>query len=55
MDQQCFLSSPRQTPGPGSEIDAIGYFSRMDYLQQPKQVPGVLIILEGLRGDNLID
>jgi hypothetical protein len=38
-----------------AEIAEIGYFSRLDYRLQPRQVPGVLVILERLFQDKMID
>ena len=55
MEQDCFLVSKQLDPVASAEINAIQYFSLQEYLQQPNQAPGVIMILQQLQVNNLID
>jgi len=55
MEQDCFLCELRVIPIPAAEIGALEYFTVNSYTLQPKQVPGVVMILQLLKEDRLID
>lgn len=55
MEQECFLCNLRQEPVAAAEIGAIRYFSSADYAAEPCQVPGVLLVFEQLKKDDLAD
>jgi hypothetical protein len=55
MEQDCFLCELREAPIPAAEIGALEYFTVGSYSTQPKQVPGVVMILQLLKEDELID
>ena len=55
MEQDCFLINKPITPSAAAEIGALKYFSLEEYLQQECKAPGVIIILEKLKKDNLVD
>lgn len=55
MHQDCFRYDLQTTPQPAAEIGALQWFDTIAYSIQPAQVPGVLIIMDRLRADNLID
>ena len=55
MEQDCYLHELNQTPNPGGEIGQIQYFDSEAYSTQASQVPGVIMIMQQLKNDNLID
>lgn len=55
MHQDCFLSKLPHQPRPAAEIGELRYFSTADYQHEPQQVPGVIMVMDRLRADNLID
>ncbi len=55
MEQDCFLINHSIYPQPVAEIGAIKYFSLQEYLLQPNQAPGAVMILEQLTAAKLID
>src|SRR6266700_2971985 len=46
MEQDCFLYELQETPLPNAEISALDYFDCAGYALQPKQAPGVVMIME---------
>jgi 8-oxo-dGTP pyrophosphatase MutT (NUDIX family) len=55
MEQECFSCQLDETPCAAGEIQAIRYFDSGSYYKEPVQVPGVRILLEKLKKDNLIN
>ena len=55
MEQECFLYAPIHEPTAGAEIGSIRYFKIDDYLPEPAQVPGVIMIMQQLREEDWID
>ena len=55
MEQDCFLISKPVTPVPSGEIGEIRYFSEAEYHKEVNTAPGVIMILELLKSDDLID
>jgi 8-oxo-dGTP pyrophosphatase MutT (NUDIX family) len=55
MEQDCYLHEMNQIPNPGEEIGEIQYFDSQTYSFQPSQVPGVIMIMQQLKKDDLID
>ena len=55
MEQDCFLYNGSEIPVAAAEIGELRYFSLEDYLQQQRQAPGAILILEKLKKDRLID
>jgi 8-oxo-dGTP pyrophosphatase MutT (NUDIX family) len=55
MEQDCYLHELNQTPNPGEEIAEIQFFDSQTYSFQPSQVPGVIMIMQQLKRDDLID
>ena len=55
MEQDCYMYELDETPRIAAEIDALGYFDRKGYALEPSQVPGVVILMQQLKKDNLID
>jgi 8-oxo-dGTP pyrophosphatase MutT (NUDIX family) len=55
MEQDCFLYLNNDVFSPAGEIESIRYFDRAGYALESKQVPGVLIVMEKLKKDDLID
>ncbi len=55
MEQDCFILQRSIKPVAAGEIGELKYFSSKDYMRETKQAPGVIMILEKLRSDNLID
>ncbi|HLK29264.1 MAG TPA: NUDIX domain-containing protein [Puia sp.] len=55
MEQDCYLYEMNEMPSPSAEIHAIKYFNSNDYLFEPKQVPGVVMILKKLKSDDVVD
>jgi 8-oxo-dGTP pyrophosphatase MutT (NUDIX family) len=55
MEQDCYLYDLNQPPSPSAEINAVKYFDNKYYASEPKQVPGVVMILIKLKNDGLID
>jgi len=55
MEQDCYMYELDETPRMAAEIDALGYFDRKGYALEPSQVPGVVILMQQLKKDNLID
>ncbi len=54
MEQDCFLHNLVETPKPTAEINDIKYFSTNSY-QSETQVPGVVLLMQKLKEDDLID
>jgi 8-oxo-dGTP pyrophosphatase MutT (NUDIX family) len=54
MEQDCFLLTKEIHPRPAAEIGALQYFSLEEYLQQIKQAPGAVMILQQLSAAGLI-
>jgi 8-oxo-dGTP pyrophosphatase MutT (NUDIX family) len=55
MEQDCYLYELKEMPSPSAEINAVKYFNNKDYSFEPKQVPGVVMILKKLEADMLVD
>jgi ADP-ribose pyrophosphatase YjhB (NUDIX family) len=55
MEQDCFIHDLKQLPEPGAEINGVRYFDRFSYSLESDQVPGVVILMQQLKQDNLID
>ncbi|PWT95709.1 MAG: DNA mismatch repair protein MutT [Bacteroidetes bacterium] len=55
MQQECFMYELKEEPNPNSEIGEIKYFDLETYLQEQFRVPGVVMVLEKLKEDNLVD
>jgi 8-oxo-dGTP pyrophosphatase MutT (NUDIX family) len=55
MEQDCFIYNLFETPNPSAEIEALNYFNTGSYGREPSQVPGVIILMQQLKKDNLID
>ena len=55
MEQDCFLYDLQEQPRPAAEIGDLRYFDTNTYKEQPRQVPGVVMIMHQLRADDLID
>jgi 8-oxo-dGTP pyrophosphatase MutT (NUDIX family) len=55
MEQDCFLVNKNVEPVASAEIGELRYFSLEEYLWQANIAPGVVRVLEILKGDNLID
>lgn len=55
MEQDCFLYELSHNPKPSAEIEAFKYFDTVDYSFEPSQVPGVIILMNQLKKDNLIN
>ncbi len=54
MEQDCFLHNLVETPKPTAEIDDIKYFNSNSYRSET-QVPGVVLLMQKLKEDDLID
>lgn len=54
MEQDCFLLQREIQPAAAAEIGELGYFSLEEYLQQIKQAPGAVMILQQLSAAGLI-
>ncbi|MGU9938350.1 NUDIX domain-containing protein [Empedobacter brevis] len=54
MEQDCFLYDLKEDIKPTNEIEAVGYFSFEEYLQEEIQVIGVLKVYEELKKNQLI-
>jgi 8-oxo-dGTP pyrophosphatase MutT (NUDIX family) len=55
MEQDCYINDLTEIPQTAAEIEALDYFNTASYAFEPGQVPGVVILMEQLRKDNLID
>lgn len=55
MQQDCFMYDLQETPIPAAEIGDLHYFDTDSYRKEPQQVPGVVILLQQLRKEDLID
>jgi len=55
MEQDCFIHDLKQLPEPGAEIKRVHYFDSFSYSLESEQVPGVIILMQQLKRDNLID
>jgi 8-oxo-dGTP pyrophosphatase MutT (NUDIX family) len=55
MEQDCFLLKQAIKPVAAAEIAALQYFSLEDYLNEPNQAPGAIMVLEQLKQEGLID
>jgi 8-oxo-dGTP pyrophosphatase MutT (NUDIX family) len=55
MEQDCYLYELNQKPSVSREIAEIQYFDSQTYSSQPSQAPGVILIMQQLKRDNLID
>ncbi len=54
MEQDCFLMRREITAAPAAEIGELRYFSLAEYLQEPQQAPGAVMILQQLTMAGLI-
>ncbi|SHF38825.1 ADP-ribose pyrophosphatase YjhB, NUDIX family [Pedobacter caeni] len=54
MEQDCFFYDLTEEIVPSNEIDEVAYFDLQTYLQEPAQVPGVLMLFQSLERDGLI-
>lgn len=54
MEQECFIYKLTEEMTPSKEIEALHYFDLDEYLKEPAQVPGVLILFSSLSKDGLI-
>ncbi|MDP4263786.1 MAG: NUDIX domain-containing protein [Bacteroidota bacterium] len=55
MEQDCFIIHKPVEPVAAAEIGELKYFSLGEYLDQASKAPGVIMILEKLKSDNLVD
>ena len=55
MEQDCFLLNRLIIPTPSAEIAELKYFSLEEYLNEAKQAPGVIMILQKLKTEQMID
>jgi 8-oxo-dGTP pyrophosphatase MutT (NUDIX family) len=55
MKQDCFRADLPASPSATAEIGELRYFDTSRYLLERQQVPGVIIVMEQLKKDNLID
>ena len=55
MEQDCFLVLRPIEPIPSAEISSLQYFTLQDYLLEPRQAPGAIMILEILKEKGEID
>ena len=55
MEQDCFLLLRDVEPRASAEIGALRHFSLHEYLQEPTQAPGAVMILEELTKAGLIE
>jgi 8-oxo-dGTP pyrophosphatase MutT (NUDIX family) len=54
MQQDCFFCILSETPRPTAEIDEVQYFNSISYTKEC-QVPGVILLMQKLKEDDLID
>lgn len=54
MEQECFLLTQQVNPVAMAEIGELRYFNKEEYLHQPAQVPGVLMVFDQLKKDGLL-
>jgi len=54
MEQDCFFHDLLLTPIPNAEIKSLKYFDRDSYRSET-QVPGVVLLMQKLKEDDLID
>ncbi|MFT3681006.1 MAG: NUDIX domain-containing protein [Ferruginibacter sp.] len=56
MEQDCFfINRPVEVLYPSAEIGAVKYFTLSEYLQEERQAPGAVMILQQLVDDQYID
>ena len=55
MEQDCFFLHRDITPQASAEIGELKYFTMNEYLLQPNQAPGAIMILQHLHNDGFID
>jgi 8-oxo-dGTP pyrophosphatase MutT (NUDIX family) len=55
MEQDCYRCDLSDKPLPGTEIEAVRYFDAASYLEEPRLVPGIILLLEHLKADRLLD
>jgi 8-oxo-dGTP pyrophosphatase MutT (NUDIX family) len=55
MEQDCFLLNKRVEPKASAEIGELRFFALKEYLAEINTAPGAVMILEKLKGDNLVD
>jgi 8-oxo-dGTP pyrophosphatase MutT (NUDIX family) len=55
MEQDCYTTSQLVSPSAAAEIGSISYFNLPQYLAQPRQAPGAVMILQQLTLQGLID
>ena len=55
MAQDCYRYELREEPRPAAEIGALRYFDTAAYRAEPRQAPGVVMIMRQLQQDSLID
>lgn len=54
MEQDCFLYDLTEDIIPSNEIHEVAYFDLQTYLQEPAQVPGVLMLFQILEKEGLV-
>lgn len=54
MEQDCFMYNLTEKITPANEIGEVRYFDLETYLQEPAQVPGVLMLFKCLEKDGII-
>ena len=55
MEQDCFLAEKTEEPEASAEIGELRYFTLKEYLAEKNKAPGVVMVLELLKEDELID
>ncbi len=55
MEQDCFLADKTAEPEASAEIGELRYFTLKEYSVELNKAPGVVMILELLKADNLIN
>ena len=55
MEQDCFIANKTEEPEASAEIGELRYFTLKEYLAEPNQAPGAIMVLELLKEDELID
>lgn len=55
MEQDCFFCVPAIEPKPAAEIQELRYFSLSEYLKEPLQAPGAVMILEMLTEEGYLE
>lgn len=55
MEQECFITHKSIEPEASAEIEELRFFTLDEYLKEMNTAPGVVIVLEKLKADDLID